>query len=50
MPRRKRSDCVPWMLGLYEETPKIDRGELVLPGKPGPGLAFGEKVIARFKA
>ncbi len=43
-------EYMPWMLALYEETPKIDKGELVLPGKAGLGLAFDEKVIARFKA
>jgi L-alanine-DL-glutamate epimerase-like enolase superfamily enzyme len=43
-------EYMPWMLILYEETPKIEKGELVLPGKPGLGLKFDEKVIARFKA
>jgi len=43
-------EYMPWMLALYEETPKIDKGELVLPDKPGLGLKFDEKVIARFKA
>jgi len=38
------------MLALYEETPKIDKGDLVLPDKPGLGLTFDEKVIAKFKA
>jgi L-alanine-DL-glutamate epimerase-like enolase superfamily enzyme len=43
-------EYMPWMLALYEETPRIDNGELVLPEKPGLGLKFDEKVIARFKA
>jgi len=43
-------EYMPWMLALYEETPKIDKGELVLPDKPGLGLTFDEKVIAKFKA
>src|ERR1700757_3099804 len=43
-------EYMPWMLALYEETPKIDKGELVLPDKPGLGLKFDEKVIAKFKA
>src|SRR5215468_8918267 len=42
-------EYMPWMLILYEETPKIDKGELVLPTTPGLGLKFDEKVIARFK-
>jgi len=43
-------EYMPWMLALYEETPRIDNGALVLPDKPGLGLKFDEKVIARFKA
>jgi len=43
-------EYMPWMLALYEETPRIDKGELVLPATPGLGLMFDEKVIARFKA
>ncbi len=43
-------EYMPWMLILYEETPKIEGGQLVLPTKPGLGLRFDEKVIARFKA
>src|SRR5712691_6203837 len=43
-------EYMPWMLALYEETPTIENGELVLPVKPGLGLKFDEKVIARFKA
>jgi L-alanine-DL-glutamate epimerase-like enolase superfamily enzyme len=41
-------EYMPWMLALYEETPRIDNGELVLPDRPGLGLKFDEKVIARF--
>jgi L-alanine-DL-glutamate epimerase-like enolase superfamily enzyme len=43
-------EYMPWMLALYEETPAIDKGLLVLPNKPGLGLKFDEKAIARFKA
>jgi L-alanine-DL-glutamate epimerase-like enolase superfamily enzyme len=38
------------MLKLYEETPRIEGGELVLPDNPGFGLKFDEKTISRFKA
>src|SRR6478735_3581236 len=31
-------EYMPWMLALYEETPAIENGELVLPQKPGLGL------------
>ena len=43
-------EYMPWMLALYEETPGIENGELVLPDKPGLGLKFDEKAIAAFKA
>ncbi|MPY76314.1 MAG: hypothetical protein GEU87_18900 [Alphaproteobacteria bacterium] len=43
-------EYMPWMIALYEETPAIENGELVLPDKPGLGLKFDEKAIAAFKA
>lgn len=43
-------EYMPWMLALYEETPAIENGELVLPEKPGLGLKFDEKALASFKA
>ena len=42
-------EYMPWMLALYEETPAIEDGMLVLPDKPGLGLTFDEKAIAAFK-
>lgn len=42
-------EYMPWMLKLYEETPEIENGELVLPDKPGLGLEFDEKAVAAFK-
>ncbi|HJQ58297.1 MAG TPA: mandelate racemase/muconate lactonizing enzyme family protein [Vineibacter sp.] len=43
-------EYMPWMLALYQETPAIENGELVLPEKPGLGLKFDEKAFAAFKA
>ncbi len=43
-------EYMPWMVALYQETPAIENGQLVLPTKPGLGLAFDEKAIARFRA
>ena len=42
-------EYMPWMLALYEETPAIENGMLVLPSAPGLGLKFDEKAIAKFK-
>ena len=43
-------EYMPWMLELYEETPLIENGELILPDKPGLGLKFDEKAISAFAA
>jgi len=43
-------EYMPWMLALYEETPEIKDGQLVLPQKPGLGLKFDEKAIKSFRA
>jgi L-alanine-DL-glutamate epimerase-like enolase superfamily enzyme len=43
-------EYMPWMIALYEETPAIDNGQLVLPTKPGLGLKFDEKAIKSFRA
>ncbi|MDA0661960.1 MAG: mandelate racemase/muconate lactonizing enzyme family protein [Proteobacteria bacterium] len=43
-------EYMPWMLALYEETPVIDNGDLILPTTPGLGLKFDEKAIAAFRA
>jgi len=43
-------EYMPWMLKLYEETPAIEDGQLVLPTRPGLGLKFDEKAVAGFKA
>src|SRR5690242_2427344 len=43
-------EYMPWMLKLYEETPAIEKGQLVLPEKHGLGLKFDEKVIGKYRA
>jgi L-talarate/galactarate dehydratase len=43
-------EYMPWMLTLFEETPAIENGELVLPSAPGLGLKFDEKAFAAYKA
>lgn len=42
-------EYMPWMLCLYQETPAIEDGMLVLPTKPGLGLAFDEKALAAYR-
>ena len=43
-------EYMPWTLALYEDSPAIEDGHLVLPEKPGLGLTFDEKAIAAFAA
>ncbi|HCQ04812.1 MAG TPA: hypothetical protein DIT99_30920, partial [Candidatus Latescibacteria bacterium] len=33
-------EYMPWSLGLFEETPTLEDGQIVVPQKPGLGLAF----------
>jgi L-alanine-DL-glutamate epimerase-like enolase superfamily enzyme len=43
-------EYMPWMLKLFQETPKVENGELILPERPGFGLAFDEQTLRRFMA
>jgi L-alanine-DL-glutamate epimerase-like enolase superfamily enzyme len=43
-------EYMPWMLKLFQETPRIENGELVLTDRPGFGLAFDEQAVRRFTA
>ncbi len=42
-------EYMPWTLQLFEETPQIVDGQLVVPDKPGLGLAFDQAAIKRYK-
>jgi L-alanine-DL-glutamate epimerase-like enolase superfamily enzyme len=42
-------EYMPWTLRLFEETPKIEDGQLVVPTKPGLGLAFDQAAIKRYQ-
>ncbi|HEX2441167.1 MAG TPA: mandelate racemase/muconate lactonizing enzyme family protein [Methylomirabilota bacterium] len=42
-------EYMPWTLRLFEETPAMQDGQLVVPGKPGLGLAFDANVIKRYQ-
>jgi L-alanine-DL-glutamate epimerase-like enolase superfamily enzyme len=33
-------EYMPWTLRLFEETPRLEDGQLVVPQKPGLGLQF----------
>ncbi len=42
-------EYMPWTLRLFEETPAIEDGMLVVPQKPGLGLAFDQQVIKQYQ-
>jgi L-alanine-DL-glutamate epimerase-like enolase superfamily enzyme len=42
-------EYMPWSLRLFEETPVLEKGELVVPKKPGLGLNFDKGAISRFQ-
>jgi L-alanine-DL-glutamate epimerase-like enolase superfamily enzyme len=43
-------EYMPWTACLYQETPPVENGMMVLPDRPGLGLTFDEKAIASFRA
>jgi L-alanine-DL-glutamate epimerase-like enolase superfamily enzyme len=42
-------EYMPWTLELFEETPALEAGQLVVPRKPGFGLSFDAAAIKRYK-
>jgi L-talarate/galactarate dehydratase len=42
-------EYMPWMLKLFQETPRLDKGHLTLPSAPGWGLSFDEAQVAKFR-
>ncbi len=43
-------EYMPWTFKLFEEVPVPEKGELVVPRKPGLGLKFDEAVLKRYAA
>jgi L-alanine-DL-glutamate epimerase-like enolase superfamily enzyme len=42
-------EYMPWTLQLFEETPALQNGQLVVPTKPGLGLAFDQAALKRYQ-
>jgi L-alanine-DL-glutamate epimerase-like enolase superfamily enzyme len=42
-------EYMPWTLRLFEETPPIENGQLLVPTKPGLGLAFDQAALKRYQ-
>jgi len=41
-------EYMPWTFGLWKEVPVPEKGELVVPRKPGLGLEFDEKALRKY--
>jgi len=41
--------CRPWSIRRFEATPMIGEGGLIVPGKPGLGLAFDQTAIKTYE-
>ena len=42
-------EYMPWTLRLFEEPPPLEGGQLVVPKKPGLGLAFDQAALKRYQ-
>ena len=42
-------EYMPWTLRLFEETPAIEKGDIVVPDKPGLGLKFDATAIKQYE-
>ena len=42
-------EYMPWTLRLFEETPELENGDIVVPQKPGLGLKFSEDAIKQYQ-
>jgi L-alanine-DL-glutamate epimerase-like enolase superfamily enzyme len=42
-------EYMPWTLRLFEETPALENGEIVVPDKPGLGLEFDQEALSRYQ-
>ena len=43
-------EYMPWMLKLFQETPPVDKGDMILSDQPGFGLAVNPDAVRRFAA
>ena len=42
-------EYMPWTLRLYEQTPRLENGHLIVPDRPGFGLAFDQAALKRYQ-
>ena len=43
-------EYMPWLMRLFEEVPRPQNGELVMPTAPGLGLKFDQATLERYRA
>ena len=44
-----KSTSPTWTLRLFEETPELDDGDIVVPQWPGLGLKFNEDIVKQYQ-
>jgi L-talarate/galactarate dehydratase len=42
-------EYMPWTLQLWEETPRLQDGKIVVPNRPGHGLAVSQETIRKYQ-
>ena len=42
-------EYMPWTLRLFEETPELDDGDILVPQKPGLGLKFDQDAVKQYQ-
>ena len=48
VPNGLNVEYIAWSSPLWEEIPVIENGELVVPDRPGLGLAFNRDILKRY--
>jgi L-alanine-DL-glutamate epimerase-like enolase superfamily enzyme len=43
-------EYMPWLMRLFEEVPRAQNGELVMPTAPGLGLKLDQATLDRYRA
>ena len=41
-------EYIAWSIPLWEEIPEMEKGDLVVPDKPGLGLKFNQDIIRKY--
>ncbi len=48
LPNGLTAEWMPWSMLMFQEVPRVEDGQIVLPDRPGLGLEFDEAALTRF--